>query len=396
MTISNAEYRARQQSFAEALGAAGLAGALVVSRGGATADRYASVRYLTGHYQNYSYLPDAPGLFSGRAHTALAIAADGRNILCVSVPEYDAGALVADDIRHADNFAAGVADTLKSLGLTGRGVGLVGEDVLPLRIWRALSARLPALDLIVCDELLERLRRIKSPAEQALIREAAAIHRRGTTALLAALRPGVSEAEAVAELAATVIAAGAGLYFTSMSSGSGVGRWTSVPHPGFGRRILQDGDMVRFDMGVVWQGYLSDYGRSRVVGSPSRDQSRLLAALHGGLDAAIGAVRPGATVREVVAAGEQALAAAGVAQAGDTSGGIVSSFPVHWGHGLGLGWERPWLTETEDMTIEPGMYLAIERALTLHGVGTASGEQDLLVGPDGVEILSEGPAGRWT
>jgi Xaa-Pro aminopeptidase len=165
--IEAAEYRGRQRAFADALGQAGLAGALVVSRGGATADRYASVRYLTGHYQAYSYLPDSPGLFSGRAHTAFAISATGQNVLCVSVPEYDAATLVADDIRHAPEFTAGVADALTSLGLVGPGVGIVGEDVLPLRMFRGLLAHLPSLDLTACDELLERLRRIKSPAEQA-------------------------------------------------------------------------------------------------------------------------------------------------------------------------------------------------------------------------------------
>jgi Xaa-Pro aminopeptidase len=262
-------YRGRQQAFATVLGAAGLRGALVVSRGGATADRYGSVRYLTGHYQAYSYLPDSPGLFSGRAHTAFAIAADGRGILCVSVPEYDAAALVADEVRHAANFAEGVADALRDLGLVGPGVGLVGEDVLPLRIARALSKSLPDLDLAPADELLEALRRIKSPAEQVLVREAAAIHRRGTAALFDAVRPGVTEAELVATFAEVVMAAGAGLYFTSMSSGSLTGRWTSTPQPGFGTRTLQNGDLLRFDIGIVWHGYLSDYGRATTVGRSS-------------------------------------------------------------------------------------------------------------------------------
>lgn len=393
--ITANEYRGRQKAFAEALGAAGLGGALVVSRGGATADRYGSVRYLTGHYQAYSYLPDAPGLFSGRAHTALAIAADGRNILCVSVPEFDAAALVAGNIRHAADFEAGVADALRELGLTGLRVGLVGEDVLPLRIARGIAGHLPDLDFEPADEVLEALRRIKSPAEQALIREAAAIHRRGTASLLAAISPGATEAELVAVFAGTVMAAGAGLYFTSVSSGPDVARWASMPHPGFGTRHLEAGDMLRFDMGIVWQGYLSDYGRAATVGPPGRDQARLLAALHGGLEAAMGAVRPGARVRDIAAAGEAALTAAGVGSAGQTEG-IVSSFPVHWGHGLGMGWERPWLTEHEDMEIRPGMVLAIERALTWRGVGTVAAEQNLLVLADGAEVLTGGPDGLWS
>ena len=41
---------ARQHRFAAVLREANLDGALVVSCGGATADRYANVLYLTGHY----------------------------------------------------------------------------------------------------------------------------------------------------------------------------------------------------------------------------------------------------------------------------------------------------------------------------------------------------------
>jgi Xaa-Pro aminopeptidase len=378
------EYRARQAAFAASLATAGLAGALVVSRGGATADRYASVLYLTGHYQSYSYLPDAPGLFSARAHTALAIRADGACVLCVSVPEHHG--VVADHVRHGDDFSAAVAGALADLGLSGGlsiRLGLVGEDVLPLRVARALPS---GLDLVPCDALLEALRRRKSPAEQALIREAAAIHRRGTDALLAALQPGVTEAEALAALAASVTAAGAGLYFTSVSSGETTSRWTSVAQPGFSRRMLRAGDLLRFDVGIVWQGYLSDFGRTAVIGSPNAAQRHLLDTLHAGLDAAIGAVRPGASVRDVVLAGEAVLA-----RAPD----IESSFPVHWGHGLGLGWEGPYLTAAEEAVLEPDMYLAIERTLSLPGTGTAAAEQTLLVTQDGAEVLTAGAQGRW-
>ena len=106
MTVSEKEYRLRQQRFAAALDVADLRGAVVVSRGGSTLDRYADVYYLTGHYQSYSYLPDEPGLFSSRAHTAAVIARTGEVLLCVSVPEYDETAVVADDVRCGDDFAA--------------------------------------------------------------------------------------------------------------------------------------------------------------------------------------------------------------------------------------------------------------------------------------------------
>ena len=87
MSIEPAEYRERQRRFAECIAAAGMDAAVVISRGGGTFDRFANVFYLTGHYQSYAYLPETPGLFSGRSHAALVVSASGEAVLCVSVPE---------------------------------------------------------------------------------------------------------------------------------------------------------------------------------------------------------------------------------------------------------------------------------------------------------------------
>ena len=109
------------------------------------------------------------------------------------------------------------------------------------------------------------------------------------------------------------------------------------------------------------------------------------------------AIRPGVAVRDVVAAGDQALTELGVAMSGKPGPDqIAGGYPAHWGHGLGLGWERPWMVADETLEIEAGMYLAIERALSLARTGTAAAEQNLLVGSDGIEVLTEGPDGRWS
>jgi Xaa-Pro aminopeptidase len=76
-------------------------------------------------------------------------------------------------------------------------------------------------------------------------------------------------------------------------------------------------------------------------------------------------------------------------------GQITGSYPVLWGHGLGLGFERPWLISGEDLTIEEGMYLAVEKFLSLENIGTAAAEQNLLVGADGVEVLTDSKEGLW-
>lgn len=47
------------------------------------------------------------------------------------------------------------------------------------------------------------------------------------------------------------------------------------------------------------------------------------------------------------------------------------------------------------MSIEEGMYLAVEKFLSLENVGTAAAEQNLLVGADGAEILTDNKEGLW-
>lgn len=377
-------YSARQAALAAALTGASLPGAVVVSRGGGTFDRHGDVAWLTGHYQAYSYLPETPGLFSGRSHCAAVIEAGGRCLLCTSVAEIDEARVTADGLRCGPSFAGTIAGALRELGLDGP-VGLIGGDVMS----HALAADLAGRGVArwrACDESLAALRRIKDADEVAVIRRAAALHRDAQAALEAELRPGRTEAQAAAAFARVALEGGAGLYFTAMASGSRSLYWAGQPVPGFSTRRLEAGDLVRFDMGLVLDGYLSDFGRTRVVGPPDAAQERLLSALHTGLDAAIAAVGPGVAVRDVAAAGDAALADAA---------GIEAGFPAHWGHGLGLGWERPWMVADEPLSLEAGMYLAIERSVTLPGTGSAAAEQTLLVTGDGHELLSADPADPW-
>jgi Xaa-Pro dipeptidase len=397
VSIEAAEFRARQRNLAARLDHAGLAGALVVSRGGGTFDRYADVLYLTGHYQSYAYLPETPGLFSGRSHAAAVVGSNGDCILCVSVPDYDAQGVAATDVRCGEDFSAIVADALTAVAGYSAPVGLVGADVLPLNLWQQLIARVGEREWRYDTELLGALRRIKSPAELDAARAVAATGRRAATAFLEAVGPGARESDAVAAAVGPALADGAGLYFAAVSSGPEGGRYTSAPLPGWSTRRFQTGDLVRFDLGLVQGGYLSDFGRTVTVGPPTEVQQRLLQVLHDALDVTIGVIRPGVAVKDVVDAGDRALATQGVSLGDPGSApGLRASYPAHWGHGLGLGWERPWLASSEDLVIQAAMVLAVERAITLDGTGTAAAEQNLIVTDTGVELLTAGEEGPWS
>lgn len=396
MSIEPREYRERRRRFAERISAADKDAAVVISRGGGTFDRFANVFYLTGHYQSYSYLPETPGLFTGRSHAALVVSASDEAMLCVSVPEIDPDRVAVDEVRYGDDFAATIAKACRDLRADPARLAVVGHDVMPAQMWLRLRELLGFKALHDLEDELAELRRIKSPAEQSLVRAAAASGRRAVTTFLQMIRPGTSEAEAVAAATSTAVADGAGVYFAAVSSGPQSGYYSATPLPGYGTRRLKDGDLVRLDLGIVLDGYLCDFGRTAVVGTPSGDQERLWVTLTEVLDRVIDCLSPGMATADLVAVGDEALASAGVGMPTAGPSGMYASYPAHWGHGLGLGWERPWLVGSEPLTLEPGMVLAIERAITLDGVGTAAAEQNLLLTESGAELLTAGPGGRWT
>ena len=138
-------------------------------------------------------------------------------------------------------------------------------------------------------------------------------------------------------------------------------------------RVLREGDIVSFDMGVVYEGFYGDSARTFPVGKVSDEAMRLLEVTKQSLDLGIQAVRAGAHLYDISAAVEKCAVAAGL--------GVVKRFV---GHGVGRSLhEKPEVPNfvpggLKGPVLEAGMVLAIEPMLTL--------------GTDEVEVLSD----NWT
>jgi Xaa-Pro aminopeptidase len=65
------------------------------------------------------------------------------------------------------------------------------------------------------------------------------------------------------------------------------------------------------------------------------------------------------------------------------------------GHGLGMGWEKPWIMKGESTILQPGMYLAIECLWGHESIGGMFYEENGLVTEDGFEILSKSKKRYW-
>ena len=116
-----------------------------------------------------------------------------------------------------------------------------------------------------------------------------------------------------------------------------------------------------------------------VVGEPDARQREVHALVLAPHDAAVAAVRPGATVGEVDEAARAVIRA----------GGLGDRFIHRVGHGLGLeAHEDPSLDPGGSTALEPGMVITIEPGVYLPGWGGVRIEDDVLVEAAGARQLT--------
>jgi Xaa-Pro aminopeptidase len=225
--------------------------------------------------------------------------------------------------------------------------------------------------------LVERARMVKDAAEILRIRRAVELGASLFRIALKKIRPGVTEVEAAAAMEYEARRAGAeGMSFpTILASGA---RSAIVHGRASGARIPRRGFVV-CDFGVILAGYCSDRTRTVHLGRPSGEARRLYEAVLEAQQAAIAAVRPGATAAEVDGAARRAL----------RKRKLAPYFTHSTGHGLGLEiHEAPRLAEGQTQQLEPGMVITIEPGAYLPGKWGVRIEDVVVVTPSGCEVLT--------
>ncbi|WP_372629285.1 M24 family metallopeptidase [Cohnella sp.] len=255
----------------------------------------------------------------------------------------------------------------------------VEKSHLTVRRYEELSATLAADSYVDVERALTQMRAIKSPEEIARLKEAARLVEQVLRDGLRHVKPGVTELDIAAELEYAMKKAGVSPAFaTTVLSGEK----SALPHGATGNRRIQNGDMLLFDMGVAYDGYLSDITRTFAIGEVSDKMKEIYDAVLEANVRGIASVRPGAEMAEVDRAARQCI----------EGRGFGSYFTHRVGHGLGIevheypsvhGDNRDRLREGMVITIEPGIYLP--------GIGGVRVEDDVLVTADGAEALTTFP-----
>lgn len=380
--IPRSELLERQGRAREACASRGWDALVIVGR--AFYDRPGNLAYYTNHFPPFPTTA-VSGNMRGMGHGVLVLPVDAAPVLLIDGRSYREDLVAVEDVRADTNLPAGTARILKDLGLATSTVGLAGEDILPVGLFRELAAAVPGVTWQSADDLVAQQRKVKSAAEQAHLRQAARVAEAGLRAALDTAREGVTEVEVCAAGTAAALRAGADFVrYLRVHSGpwSAWGsRWPQAMS-----RPLSAGDLLTLDIIGACQGYHFDVLRTTVIGQGSAEQVALCEAVLRAVERLIEACRPGVVVDDLVRQTLEALEDAGY--------GVHASRFV--GHGIGLETvEEPILGPGVMTRLEPGMVLCVEPAVYIPGWGGCSVEDELIVGHDEPEVLTSLSRRLW-
>ncbi len=346
----------RQRALRAALESEGLDGLLVT--------HLPNVRYLTG--------------FTGSA--ALLLIRAQATVLVTDFRYAVQAPAEAGDAATVEVDQKSVWDRLGRV-MSGFPQGSVGIESHSLTVKDAERvAGLTRSRIVPLADQVERLRAVKSPEEVAAIRAAARLAQEALAEVLPTIAVGQSEREIGATLEAALRRRGSEWhpFPTIVASGAR----SALPHARTSARTVGRGEWLLLDFGAQVDGYCADLTRTVVVGARADERQRAMYDLvRCAQGRALEHLRPGMSGREGDALAREVIAGRGFGEA----------FGHSLGHGLGLEvHEAPRLAPTSEVPVPQGAVVTVEPGVYFPGWGGVRLEDDLHLGQDGPELLSDG------
>lgn len=252
---------------------------------------------------------------------------------------------------------------------------------------QAIRASFPQVEWVDITGVIDRLRRVKSPAEQELMRAAARISDAAAQAAIAAIHDGAKETDVAAECVAAMIRAGGDTpgFGPFIRPGSRLGE----EHATWGEGSYRTGEPVFLELSGCISRYHAPLGRLVHIGAPPEADRRMGGIAEEAFEAVLGALRPGTLARDVYAAWQGVVDAAGLSH----------YRRHHCGYCVGIGFPPSWtggntvtgLRHDSDLEIREGMSFHILSWLMGTGQGDFFLSNAVLLGPDGPEVLTRSP-----
>ena len=244
-----------------------------------------------------------------------------------------------------------------------------------------LQKGLPAISFVDAADILWQLRMVKSKAEIAILAGACEIQDSIFRKTFEAVETGMTTREIKTLFQRFIIESDADFGWVIVCIGDyDLRQAAGSSQPDL---RLKKGDLLWVDLGVVMQGYHTDYCRGMVAGGASQAQREKWGRVHEILEAGVDAIVPGIPVAELYRV--QAAAA-------EKLGIDMTTWPARrFGHGSGLHTtEPPYISPDDDTILEPGMVLHIEPGC-IETDGIYVLEEQVLVTENGSKVLSHAP-----
>ena len=297
--------------------------------------------------------------------------------------------------------------TLDEMRLTKGTIGCeLGERTRLDCSWNdfeAIRNGLPKVELIDAAPLIWELRKVKSPAEIEYLQKACDISQKAIKVGFEAIHAGMTEQELLTVLCKASLDEGAADLPLKIDYVVVAGPERHIMYdtrPSTKRKMIK-GDIVTIDGGVGYKSYWCDMTRLACIGTPSSKQKEMFDAAFNAQDAALRAVKAGATFADVANAAVDVIRERGYEK---------HSPHTSIGHGVGLEiHEPPSVSRNNRTTLAAGNVLAIEptvlanASLTYMYEGIAKGEgtcdffieDNILVTKSGLKNLTPMDRDLW-
>ena len=261
-----------------------------------------------------------------------------------------------------------MAALLRERGWTTSRIGL-DMDFWPVVDFFALQDALPRVQWVDASAAVSAIKAVKSPREITCLTQAASLAEAGMRRAISSAKEGMTR-DAIAA------AWKSGVADEVHRTGAAInGQWEYVtvgPLPWQGGGTLGRGDVLKFDVGCLVDGYSSDSGRTFVAGAPGQRTRGIMDALEDAFAAGLEVLRPGCLLSDVHARASQAM----------HSAGFTTFSRGHFGHSLGRDTfceMPPFIAAEAHVPIEPGMVLAFETPVYVDGEGGFIIEDQFLI-----------------
>ena len=282
-----------------------------------------------------------------------------------------------------DDPLEGLLDAVRCLELSGHAIGIEKTGwFLSIDFYERLRARLPSTRFADGSGIVESMRKVKSPAEIERIREACRLAEVGIQAAIDHFVPGITEAALAGQVHRAMVEEGCeytGLPVFLMS-----GHRQLAPHSVWSRdKRIAPGENVFVEVAGTVDRYAGALFRTLVAGAPTRRNRENMEIAEAMLEAAMEALRPGATSHDVNSAVGRVADRNGVVLRKRCGYSLGLNFAPDWGEGAFLS-----LADGDPTVLEPGMVFHLPQAVRRPGESLVATSETVLVTDAGCEPLT--------